>query len=327
MISFKLNDMMRKIDMTDITRFDFNLIITFLALWHERSVTKAATRLSLSQSAVSAALSRLRQAAGDVLFVRTRQGMEPTQRAIDMVESLSDGAALIHQAFTSGKHFDPPQCNRHFSIGMSDDFQLALGAEISKKMREIAPNASILYRQTNRYIARQMLENGDIDLAIVTAPLAHRGLSQEIIGEGGYACLCDAEICGFTTQPSLDDYLSLPHVLVSYSGRDGLVDEALSILGLSRQVQTALTHFAALPPFLLGAKTITTIPSHAAISIARYTGLKLFEAPLDLGNYPIIATMRHTSKSDAALLWLLQIIKNAVAIQKNILLSSQPENP
>lgn len=322
-ISFKSNDMIRKINISDITRFDFNLVITFLALWHERSVTKAAARLSLSQSAVSASLSRLRQAAGDLLFIRTRQGMEPTQRAIDMVESLFEGATLIYNAFISENEFDPARCNRHFSIGMSDDFQLALGSEISKQIQAIAPDASVVYRQTNRYTAQQMLENNDIDLAIVTASLPRRGLWQEVIGEGGYACLCDAQSCGFSENPTLEEYLSLPHILVSYSGREGLVDEILSIMGRSRKIQTALTHFAALPPFLLGSKSIATIPSHAAISLAGYTGLTIFEAPLELTAYPIIATMRLSSQKDTALLWLFQIIKQAIRVQQNILLPPQ----
>ncbi len=80
--------MVQKINLNDISRLDFNLAVTFIALWQERSVSKAAERLSLSQSAVSAALARLRAAAEDPLFVRSRGTMVPTPRAEAMAESM-----------------------------------------------------------------------------------------------------------------------------------------------------------------------------------------------------------------------------------------------
>src|ERR1700750_1331589 len=118
---------MSDINFNDISRLDFNLAVTFLAIWQERSVSKAARRLSLSQSAVSAALARLRLAADDPLFLRSRSGMEPTHRAIAMAAQIGEGVELLRQALVVERGFDPANSARHFSIGMSDDFEVAIG--------------------------------------------------------------------------------------------------------------------------------------------------------------------------------------------------------
>ncbi|MBB2200677.1 LysR family transcriptional regulator [Gluconacetobacter tumulisoli] len=304
---------MRKIDLTDISRFDFNLLVTFLAIWQERSVTKAATRLSLSQSAVSTALTRLRRAAGDPLFLRTRGGMEPTPRAIAMAAQLTDGAAMIRDAFRTHAGFAPATCTRRFTLGMSDDFELAIGPLLSARLMSEAPGAAIVYRQANRYTAGQMLESGEIDVAIVTSGTSRSWMQREAIGEGGYACLFDPAACGIDTAPTLRDYLSLPHVLVSFSGREGIVDTALKAIGHTRRIQTALTHFSALPPFLAGSRVIATIPAHAANTLARISRLRATPVPVELGRYPIALAFTPATGTDAALSWLRGAIADALA--------------
>lgn len=297
---------MKTITLNDISRFDFNLCIVFLALWEERSVSKAAQRLSLSQSAVSMALARLRETVGDPLFVRTRGCMQPTPRAIAMAGPLETGAAIIRDAFRPDAPFDPATSHQRFSIGMSDDFQLAAGPLIAERVRAEAPHVSVVFRQTNRQTVEAAFDADEIDLAVVAQSPAHSWLAVEEIGESGYACLLDPDASGAEPPLALETYLALPHVLVSFSGREGIVDQALRRIGRRRHVQTALTHFAALPNFLAGTRAVATLPSHAAHSIADISGLTVCESPLELGRYRISLLCKRTTNQD----WMRQIIRD-----------------
>lgn len=300
---------MPKITLNDISRFDFNLAVTFLAIWQERSVSKAAHRLSLSQSAVSAALLRLREATGDPLFVRTRGCMQPTPRAIAMAAHLESGLGLIHQAFATDDTFDPATSRRHFSLGMSDDFQVAVGPAIARRLAREAPHVSVVFRQTNRHTVEGAFEAGEVDFAVVAGPPVRSWLERQEIGESGYACLFDAAACGVTLPLTLDTYLALPHVLVSFSGREGIADQVLKRMGLSRRIPAALTHFSALPPFLRGMAVLSTLPSHAAVSLAASSGLTACPAPFDLGRYPVSLVWKRESDNP----WFRRVIAETFA--------------
>jgi DNA-binding transcriptional LysR family regulator len=302
---------MTNINLVDISRLDFNLAVTFLAIWQERSVSRAAERLSLSQSAVSAALARLRHAANDPLFVRTRTGMEPTARAIAMADQIGQGIDLLRQALVVDQAFDPASSRRHFSIGMSDDFEVAIGPAISSVLLATAPEISIVFRQANRHTAAAMLESREIDLAVAAGVPVTPSLVAEEIGRSGYATILNNDLCGFALPLSLGDFLSVPHILISFSGREGIVDAALRANGMSRTIHTALTHFSSLPAYLVAMRVIATLPSHAARSLATHSGLAISPVPLELGTYSVSVLSRRTNAGDVALAWLIEVIRTA----------------
>ncbi|MCH8620248.1 LysR substrate-binding domain-containing protein [Undibacterium sp. TS12] len=303
-----------KINILDIRKLDFNLCVVFLALWQERSVTKAASRLALSQAATSAALARLRQTCGDSLFVRTNGGMEPTPRALAMVEQLESGVAHLWEVLKQPQTFDPSTTTRNFSIGMSDDFELAIGPNLSRLVREEGPNVSLIFRQTNSHTVEQKLNDREIELAVVSGAASRAWITQEQIGNAGYACLVDADAIDVALPLSVDDYVRLPHILVSFSGRSGIVDTALNAIGKQRYVYTALTHFSAVPAFLVGTRAVVTLPSHAAAALSHMSQLTTCPAPLDLDQYPVQLLSRRDSKEDPAVNWMKHKIRIATEI-------------
>lgn len=300
---------MHKIDLNDIARLDFNLAVSFLAIWEERSVSKAAQRLSLSQSAVSSSLARLRAVAGDPLFVRTQGTMQPTPRAEQMAVEIEAGIGLLKDAFLARPRFNPASSEHRFTLGMSDDFQVAIGPEIALRLGGIAPGVTVGFRQSNRHTAGQMVESGEIDLAVVASWPKRSVLAHRELAEGGYACLFDPAACGFAGPLTLDAYLHLPHILVSFSGKEGIVDEVLKAKGLARRVQTALTHFSALPAFLSGRRAVATLPAHAAVQIARYSSLQVAQAPVDLGRYAVSLVWRANLDGDDANAWMRTMVR------------------
>lgn len=299
--------------MGDNGRIDLTLATTFMAIWEERSVSRAADRMALSQSAVSSALARLRHLCDDPLFVRSRTGMVPTPRAVQMAASVEQGVDLLRAALLGGRRFDPTTTTARFTIGMSDDYEVAIGPALSRALLEQAPDAAIVLRQTNRHMVERMLETREIDIAVAAWPSPPARIVMEPVGRSGYASLFDPAAVADALPLSLDSYLRLPHILVSFSGREGIVDTVLRAAGRERTVPVALTHFSTLPRYLKGARAIATIPSHAARALAEDSGLAVAPAPIPLESYQVAIYRRRDMAADPALSWLAGIIRDAFA--------------
>jgi LysR family transcriptional regulator, mexEF-oprN operon transcriptional activator len=296
---------MHTIDPGDTSRLDLSLAVAFLAIWQEGNVSRAAARLALSQSALSGALARLRHVTQDPLFIRRGGRMEPTPRAIAMAGDLEQGVGLIGRALRPQAAFDPATSRAHVTIGMSDDFELAMGPAIMRAVMAQAPRVTIALRQTNRQLVEASFAAGEIDLAVVADPPARAGLETRALGRSAYACLYDPHTV--EAPLTLESWLALPHVLVSYNAHQGAVDQALRRIGRQRRAVTALTHFSALPGFLRGARAVATIPTHAARALARDHGLALGPVPVDMGDYIVALLWRRGAGHD----WMAGVIEAA----------------
>src|SRR5690606_2798989 len=111
---------------TEFRKADLNLLVVFSALLRERSVTRAAAALHLSQGATSAALGRLRTLFGAELAARRRGGDAATPRAVELARLVEPAVSRIHGAGTDRDRVDPATARRTFTLGMSDDLEAAL---------------------------------------------------------------------------------------------------------------------------------------------------------------------------------------------------------
>ena len=300
---------MHNINLVNIKRMDLNLATVFLAVWQERSVTRAGMRLALSQAAVSSALNRLRRMTHDPLFVRIQGEMVPTPHAQTMAPAIEEHLGGLASCLQREDAFDPARSHRRFVIGASDDYELALGPALVQRVASLAPRAAITFRQTNQYLVERMLDERAIELAIVAKPPAARWIAAQGIGSSGYACLFDPRHCKVEPPLSVARFLSLPHVLISYSGQTGAVDDALRRLGQRRTVLTSLTHFASVAQFLRGTGAIATLPAHAAAALARGSGLRTCDVPVELGSYEVHVLTRRDAANDQGLAWLTEQLR------------------
>ncbi|OZG74199.1 hypothetical protein BTA51_04055 [Hahella sp. CCB-MM4] len=292
----------------DIKKIDYNLAVVFLAIWSERSVSKAADKLALSQSATSAALTRLRELCQDPLFIRMQGTMEPTSRAIAIQPAVEQSIVQLHQSLTQTIEFNPALSDRQFFIGMSDDFELAIAPRLSKKLAEQAPGVSLIYRQTNRHRVEQMLESGQIELAVIAGELSRPWLEETPLGESGYACVYNSRKWGIKYPIDLDEFLRIPHIRISFSGTSGEVDLHMKKLNRTRHVHTSLTHFSSLPYFLNEISSLSTIPEHAARVLCQHSELQQCPTPFDMGRYNVKILRRRTQQADPGLSWLINAL-------------------
>ncbi|KIF61511.1 LysR family transcriptional regulator [Pseudomonas koreensis] len=293
----------------NIADIDLNLLKVFEALHEESSASRAALRLGVTQSAVSAALRRLREVYGDQLFVRTGRGLAPTLQANQLKPVISDALNKCRQSLAMLDPAANQYDGRSVAIGLSDDFEIAYGRRLIEEIARRAPKLRLIFRQTHSQIVARALMERSIDLAITAGGFAERLLSRQVLGEGGYACLVDRDsLAPGQQQIELQEFVAREHILVSSGGFIGITDEGLAAVGLSRRVCASTTHFAALPFLLKGSQAVATIPAHAAASIAALSGLALLPCPLALPRYPVELGWRTSTQIDPVLVKVREAI-------------------
>lgn len=187
------------------------------------------------------------------------------------------------------------------TLGLSDDFEIALGRDAIHALAQSAPGLRLIFRQTHSRLAADMLMAREADLVIASGGLASQALQRVTVGQGGYACLLDpASVAPGQTTLSLEEFIRRQHILVSSGGFIGVVDEVLHGLGLTRRVQASTTHFSALAFLLRGSDALSTLPAHAARGLAAASGLRMLPCPVAMPGYAIEMGWRADALRDEA---------------------------
>lgn len=285
----------------DIESTDLNLLKVFEAIYDEGGAGRAALRLGVTQSAVSAALARLRVLYADPLFVRTGRGLSPSLRARELRPIIGEALDKCRQSLSLARPGAAGFGGRSVTLGLSDDFEIALGREAIAALAVAAPGLRLIFRQTHSRVAADMLMAREVDLVIASGGLTAPALQRVTVGQGGYACLVDpASLAPGQDALSVEDFTRRPHVLVSSGGFIGVVDEVLHGLGLSRRVLASTTHFSALAFLVRGGDALATLPAHAARGLAAVAGLRRLPCPIAMPDYAIEMGWRADALRDEA---------------------------
>jgi DNA-binding transcriptional LysR family regulator len=288
----------------DLRRFDLNLLVAFDILIAERSVTAAARRMGVGQPAMSNALARLRDMFEDPLLIRTSAGMQPTGRALDLVEPISRILAELREQVFRGRSFSPETDQRSFRIGVSDQVEASLMQDVLRDVARAAPGVTIIARSVEMRLGADLLSTGAIDLAVGYFPEVESELEVTTLYHESFVCLFDAQACGIDPPLSLDAYVSLPHVLVSLRGEPfGHVDELLDAVGRRRRVIYTTPHFLAVPFLLHGLRAVAALPRRLAENCADAAGLAVCPVPLPSDGYDIRMAWHRRTDADPAQAW------------------------
>lgn len=294
------------IDTADLAGIDLNLLVTLDALLSERSVTRAAGRIGVSQSTVSYSLSRLRDLFGDELLTRSPEGMTPTPRALAIGERLRGALGTIRGIVRGDEAFDPATSERTFTVSIPDSAEVLLVPALMAGLRRDAPGIRLLLRTLERPQAPRELDADRLDLAIdmfATEGQAHH--KRRLLYRDRYVCLYDDALLGIGDRVSLDDYLRFPHVLTSLRGTaHGVVDDALEKLGRKRTLALTTPRFLAVPFVVKGAPVMTTMQARLADYFAGTLGLTVAPAPVDLPEVAVSMLWHASYDADPAHVWL-----------------------
>ncbi|MGV7032476.1 LysR family transcriptional regulator [Methylobacterium symbioticum] len=297
------------IDHVDLARVDLNLLVALDALLTERSVTRAAARVGIGQSAMSSSLARLRRLLGDELLTRAPEGMRPTPRALALAEPVRRTLRQIQALVRREESFDPRVVERTFTISLPDSTEVLLGPRLLAYLRAEAPGIRLLLRSIDRAHILEELDTDRVDLAIGFASEGQMHHKQRLLYRDSYVCLFDAAQVGLAPPISLEDYLRFPHILTSLrETAHGVVDDALAKLGLSRTLAVTTPRFLVVPFLVRAAPVIATMHARLATYFAGALGLTVSPVPVDLEPVAVSMLWHASYDDDPAHRWLRQVL-------------------
>ena len=286
-------------------QIDLNLIKALVAIYEERQVTAAAERLGITQPGLSHALGRLRHLFGDELFVRRQGGMVPTAMAEDVYARVRPGLRLLQESVTLPTRIDPATLERTFVLGMNDYGAHVLLPRLIHRIARAAPSVHLKTRHYAHRTQFEDLHDGTIDLSITVTGGLPGWAREEILFEETALAVAAADNPMIGARLTLDAYTACPHVIMAPDGNMwNWIDEILSDLGRSRNVQHTIPHFLAVPPIVVGTNLITTTPRRIAEQLGKGDGLRTCELPFPVPPHRIVQAWRRRLDDNPAHRWL-----------------------
>jgi len=271
----------------NLSGVDVNLLVVLHAVLEERSATKAAARLHLSQPAVSNALARLRVLLGDRLVVRSGRGLTPTSAALAVQPRLAAALQLLDGIVNDLNDFDLATTTREWAIAFAELYGPLLLPELHVALQQQAPRASLRVMALERISVTDALATGELDLYLgvpTTTSAAWRSepaFGDDIVGVIARDHPAIAEM-------TLDEFVQHPHAHVQISaGRGREVDDALARLGRTRTVQLTVPYYSSLFSVVAKGGCIATAPRRLAEHYRHELPIDIFELPLQLPSYEV----------------------------------------
>ena len=295
---------------------DLNLLRVFDEVMTERSLTRAAHKLSLTQPAVSNALRRFREAVGDELIKRSGQSMTPTPRALALWPAVREALRGLQEVLTPS-NFVPAKANNTFVVAMADATAAQLIPGLIEVMDRDAPGVSIRVVPLTTRDPRRLLNEEVADLAIGYFPAAFADLtarqqageavafSHQRLYSGEYVCVMRREHPLASEPLTLDRFCAARHMLVSFSGRPfGFVDAALAVHGRERRIVLTVNQFFTAGKVVTHSNLLTVLPRHFVSVTGMADQLVLRELPFAVPMFHVDALWHHRVNRSSEHQWL-----------------------
>jgi DNA-binding transcriptional LysR family regulator len=244
----------------NIDEVDLNLLRTFHAVHAERSVSRAAERLHVSQPTVSHALATLRRLYRDPLFVRVREGVAPTARADRLAAAVRMALATLDAAIQEGERYDPAASARTFRLYMSDIGEALFLPRLLQALAAQAPRLRLEVFQLDQEAILPALESGRVDLALGYIP-ALANIEHEVLRTERYVALMRGGHPMARRAPTRAALRGLDYVVVR---SHPATTRALHDLGLAANVRLEIPHFLVLPRILAATDLVALVPVRLA---------------------------------------------------------------
>lgn len=299
-----------------LRRLDLNLLLVFDALLRTRSVTLAAQELSLSQSACSHALARLRDALDDRLFIRNGGLMQPTPLAQRLAPSITATLNALSGCLAEARHFDPASSRHIFTCAATDFTGFALLPHFICQLQQQAPQVHINIVQSRSADSLEDLRAGRIDFSLGFGG-PQETLPDDIRAVDGFTD--DYVVMARTRHPvvgarlTLERYLACRHIVVRpWHDEPGVIDSILSQQGLRREIALQLPTMMGAPFIVAESELLITMPRHAARTFSHLAGLDIFPVPFTTPKYTLRVWSHRSSENSSAHRWVEQRLLEAM---------------
>jgi DNA-binding transcriptional LysR family regulator len=287
---------------------DLHLVSIFDAVMTEGSVTKAANRLAMTQSAVSNAIARMRVVWDDPLFTRSGRGIKASAKAQALWREIQEPLAAIRMA-TSPVQFDASTSTRAFRLAVTDYLSGALWPSLRRHIEEQAPGIRIFAVPYTSQGTSSQLRDNEIDICI--GGLQHMGAEirlQRLFLES-WVCAMRRDHPLAKSPLTVENFLAADHLLVSLSGSPvGVADAALERIGKRRRVAVTLNNFAGAPSLLLTSNLISVLPAGVVRTHALREQIYSCDVPLEIPPFDCQMAWHTRNDREPAHRWMRALI-------------------
>ncbi len=315
---------MYEFDQLKIRKLDGGLLIIFHELLARRRASEVADHLNLSPSAISHALTRLRDVFGDPLFIRRSHGLEPTQRALDLRPRIEALIKMIGAAVSDDSAFDPAASRRRFRIACPDEIASLIGGRLVEAFRHEAPQASFSTRPAILERALRAVRRGEADLALGVFNQIPRGLAAQTLFEDDYCVIARRDHPTIQGSVEARTYARFGHVFVG--NPDGALSDDAPI---DREAMDAsygqlpgpevirthayVTQWETAMLIVSEGDVLADCPRRLAVRHADRLGLQVLDPPYPPFRFTVQA-VRRADTEDAGVDWLLERLVQASAV-------------
>lgn len=297
-----------------LNKKDLNLLKVLEALYLEGSVSKAAGKLYLTQSAVSHSLKKLRENFDDEMFVRSSDGMSPTAFTQSIMPEVSMILGASKRLFDQRRVFDPATSDRLFKIGMPEYVAFALLENLFANLEKDAPHVKIMTVNLTRHDWEDAIEGGRVDLVVGRFDIPAKNCNYEDLFTDKFVCISGAKakwIKGGNI--SLQDYLSASHLNTSINGnfQSRRIDRELEKQGEKRNIRMTVSSYGPAFHIVKDSDMLLTEQERIATPLAKTLGLKIAELPFESPVYTTRQVWHRQYDNDAGHLWLRGCLRDA----------------
>jgi DNA-binding transcriptional LysR family regulator len=295
-----------------LRQVDLNLLITFAAIAEEKSVTAAASRLLLSQPAVSRALQRARALFQDDLLVRSPAGFELTLRGRKILDEL-EGLLPKMEHLVAPMAFDPVREKSHFRLSGPDNVCTAVLPRLCRQYANGGYQASFEFHPWQRGIV-ELVEHGQLDLILhIDDGLLPSHFQSERLYREDWICAV-AHDSHFGDSLSLKQYAAASHIVVAtYAGVQTIPDKQLSAVSVKRNSCIRVPYFGVALQCLAGTELVLTLTSGMTSVVKADRKLRLVKAPHELHAFHFLMAWHPRLNTDSRHVWLREALRSIAA--------------
>jgi len=274
----------------NIRKQDLHLLVCFDALAACRNVSKAAQMLNMTQPAMSNALARLRRTFSDELFLRTRNGVTPTPKALELIEPVRGALRDIEVIMTPAQDFDPRVTRAKLTLTTTGYIEFVFTPKLVHRLERVAPGIQLESRIPNRELANQRLERGEIDFRFGWDEQPSEKLRYVNLFQDRFVCIARTGHPDLGGGLSLDRYCDLQHartVTRSHMRSVENIDRAVATHGRRLRIAMVSHDYIAVPHIVSQSNLIATVPERLADMLMKRLPIRKYDCPVKVPGHAI----------------------------------------
>jgi len=297
--------------MSGINRLDLKQLRIFKLLLEERNLSRVADRIGLTQQAISEQLRKLRHTFDDELFVRSSNGVTPTQLAYELESKINNIIDDVEDLFTDDK-FNPEKLEGIINISSTDYALITVLPSFLSKLRKVAPRLKVIIRDFESADLVRLLSSGEIDLLLTFPEFIPDSLNSQLLFEEHHICVAGANSSYLKKVYSIKEVSRLPQIIISPSRPNlkGSHDSWFGERGLKRNIVMSIPSFSAAPKIIKETNSIAFLPSR----LLPNSDIAPIQLKEQLPSFKVIAAWHKRLDKSPMHKWVLTLLNESIDV-------------